>query len=187
MVEMLFDTPWWLPTILVVAGILAFLSGNRRQDKQIMYGGLAVLLLGIAVALLSYFIDTAREKAVRRTRDLVAAANARDWNRFRSLLDPQTSVYGLRGPDVIAAVAGATAERYRLGQSRITGTEVDQTGTVITVSIRVLSDISGHPVVSDWQLQFQDFGQGWKLYDVRALSNDQIPEARIRNALTRER
>ena len=66
----LFDTPWWMIALLLGIGAVLFVIGNRRQDKQIMYGGGVFLLLGIALILLSWLIDTDLEKAEKRVRGI---------------------------------------------------------------------------------------------------------------------
>jgi hypothetical protein len=181
--QLLFDAPWWLPTAIIALGVYVFVLGNRRQEKRVMYVGVALALLGVSVAVTSYLVETDRERAVRRTRELVAAADHRDWNAFRSLIDPKTSLYGLRGPDAITDAARAGVERINVTNIHITGLDVEKNDTDITISIRVLSDISGNSSLTDWQLRYQDFGHGWELYSVQALSNQQIPEDRIKNEI----
>ena len=183
--ELLFETPWWLPTLIIALGAFVFVAGNRRQEKRIIYPGLGLALLGIAVALLSYFVETDKERSVRRTRELVAAVDHRDWPKFRSLIDPKSSVYGIRGPEAITQAVQLGAERYNVANLHITGLDVDKADTIITVTIRVLSDQTGGSGISDSQLQYQDFGDGWQLYEVKALTNQQISEERIRREISR--
>jgi hypothetical protein len=185
--DLLFDTPWWLPVAIVAVGVFVFVRGNRRQKKGVLFGGLGVAVLGVVVALVSYFVDTAKEQAARRASELVGSVNTRDWPKFTALLDRQTNVYGVRGPDAITLIARTVSERNRLGISRITGMEVKQADpTFITVDMRVLSDIAGTSVISDWQLQFERLSQGWVLKEVRALSNQQIREERIKSEISRQ-
>lgn len=184
MTELLFDAPWWLLLAIVGTGAYVAYDGNRKQEKQLFHAGLAILLLGILLAAVSYVVDTDRETAIKRTRGLVAAVNARDWNGFRALLDPQTSIYGFRGPDSITRTAQTAAERYRVSAVRITGTDVQRSTGVITIAIRVYSESGVGSLLTDWQFQYQDFGQGWVLHSIRALSNEQIPEDRISRELS---
>src|SRR5437764_8169317 len=88
--DLLFDTPLWLLGLLVIVGAALFWSGNNRRDKTLKLVGLAVLLAGVVLGVLSYFIDTDKERAVRQTRQIVAAADRRDWDAFGRLLDPRT-------------------------------------------------------------------------------------------------
>lgn len=185
--EMLFDTPWWLPLALIGVGVAVFISGNRRQEKSTLRGGLALMLLGVAVALVSYFIDTPRENAVGRTRGLVAAVNARDWQQFRQLIDPQTTVLAFKGPQAITDAVQSAAENNNVTGLRITGTDVQQAGAEITVSIRVLSEQRGVPGASDWRLIFLKSESGLVLYKVEPLSKPDFDAERVLRELNRGR
>jgi hypothetical protein len=125
----------------------------------------------------SYLVDTDTEKAIKRTKGLVQAVNQRDWTAFRSLIDPQTVVFAFKGPDAITTAARAAAERNNVGNLRIIGTDVQQAQTVINVNIRVLSEQLGTSAVTDWQLQFQDFGRGWELFRVQLLPGTRARQA----------
>lgn len=182
--RLLFETPWWLPTSLIGLGIAIFLAGNRRQEKRIIITGIVLVLLGISNALVSYFVMTDTEKVVARTKQLVASVSHRDWDTFRSLLDPQTSLDGYHNRDQLAAGAKATAERIGLKSVRITGFDTEQRDTLIIVDIRAYSeqDAAG-PIMTDWQLQWQNFGNGWLLYSIQPLANEQVNQQDIERRL----
>jgi phosphate/sulfate permease len=182
--QLLFETPWWLPTSLIGVGIIIFLAGNRRQEKKILIIGIVLVLLGITNALVSYFVMTDMEKVVARTKQLVASVNARDWNTFSSLLDPQTSLDGYHNRDQLVAGAKLTADRIGLKSVRITGYDTEKHDTLIIVNIRALSeqDVAG-ATVTDWQLQWQNFGNGWLLYNIQPLTNAQVHEEDIEKRL----
>ncbi len=181
--QLFFDAPWWLPTAIIALGVYVFVLGNRRQEKRVMYVGVALALLGVSVAIGSYLVETDRERAERRTRELVVAADKRDWNKFKSLIDPRTTLYVLKGPDAITDAARAGVERFNVSNIRITGMDLEQNDTDITVTVRVLAEISGNSSLTDWQLRYQDLGRGWELFSVQALSNQQISEDRIKNEI----
>jgi hypothetical protein len=166
MSEFLFDTPWWFPLTILAIGLYVFVTGNRRQERRVMLAGGGIVLLAAAIMGLSYMVETNREMAVNRTHGLVAAVNARDWIRFKNLLDPETAFANWRGADEITDAAKTAADRYQIGKIRISGTEVDEHQTSISVSIRVFSDVYGRTVPSDWLFDYQNRGSGWKLYSV---------------------
>ncbi|HMB95955.1 MAG TPA: hypothetical protein VKK61_07955, partial [Tepidisphaeraceae bacterium] len=60
--QWLFETPWWLPTSFIVVGIVVFLAGNRRQEKNVMRSGIVIALLGVTIALVSWLVETDTEK-----------------------------------------------------------------------------------------------------------------------------
>jgi hypothetical protein len=183
--NLLFQTPWWLPTAFIAVGLFVLWTGNQRQEKRVLRAGLGIALAGASLVLVSYLVDTPREKAERRTYQLVAAASRRDWPAFRKLLDQQTMVYDLRGPDEITNAAKLAAEQYNLGTLRITGKEVRDAGSIINVIIRVLGEIQGQSTLTDWQLQYRNLDQGWVLYDVKANSNETMREEDVRSRLPR--
>ncbi|HVT90339.1 MAG TPA: hypothetical protein VHD56_15915 [Tepidisphaeraceae bacterium] len=185
MSDLLFETPWWLPTFCIVAGVFIWWVGNNRQDNSSKRIGLSVLLAGVLIALVSYLVETPREHAVRRTRELAAAADTHNWTRFQSLLDPQTSFYGITGPEAITKAAQNVSDQYSLRSVKITGLETEKAASIIKVSIRVFTEIGAQSGVSDWQLQYQNLGEGWKLYSVAALTNEQISEEQIRQRIGR--
>lgn len=180
--ELLFQTPWWLPTAFILLGLGVFWTSNNRRQKGGMWGGLAIALIGIAIATTSYLVDTDQEKAVARVKHIVTAVNQKDWTTFRTLIDAQTNVYGLRGPDQITNVVQHASERFNFGNNSITGTTVKQTDTLIEIDIRLFSQGAMNGV-SDWQFNFQDFGRGFELRQIQALaSQDQDPQ-RIASAV----
>lgn len=184
--RLLFETPWWLPTVAIGVGIFVWLTGNRRLERKVMLTGLGIAVFGVAILMVSIAVDTDRERTVKRTKQLVASAAQRDWTRFESLLDPQTSIYSLRGPQQITLAARAAAESINLSAARITGMTVDQADTVITISMRVYSEqFRGSPGMSDWQLEYQNYGQGFVLYSIRVVSSGMVSEDLIRGRLQR--
>lgn len=184
--RLLFETPWWLPTVAIGVGIFVWLTGNRRLERKVMLTGLGIAAFGVAILMVSIAVDTDRERTVKRTKQLLASAAQHDWTKFESLLDPQTTIYSLRGPQQITQAARAAAESINLSAARITGMTVDQADTVITISMRVYSEqFRGSPGMSDWQLEYQNYGQGFVLYSIRVVSSGMINEDLIRGRLQR--
>lgn len=187
MLDILFDTPWWLPTVLIGAGAVVAYTGMQRLEKKVIRGGTAILLLGVLVAMVSYVVDTDTEKAVGRTSRLVSSAGARDWQAFEGLLDPQTTVYTLTGPAEVTAGAREIIERFDVQSVRILGTTITERAGGIDVDIRVYSEQRGMTGVTDWRLEYRKLSGNWVLNNVRALPNEQVSDERIRSAITRER
>src|SRR5205814_8460775 len=147
MTNLLFDTPWWLPTLLAGVGVVLFWNGNRRQEPRVRNAGLLFVLATIALLALSYFVDTDLERATKNTRRLVHDVEQRDWKDFKSILDPSASlsvfnafqVYGSH--DEIVSGAQRGVERYGVKTVRILpGATAEQTGTVITITMTIYSE-----------------------------------------------
>lgn len=186
--DYLFQTPWWLPTIAIGVGGAVLFVGLRTGDKgPVRFGG-ALLVIGLLIAAISYVVETDLEKAVNCTYRLAKSVNDRDWTTFQSLLDPQTSLYDYGNRDIIVALAKQTTEKFDIKKVWVMNPEAEKRGTIILVTVRIFADIAnlpGGPIPSDWQLQWQDFGQGMVLDNIRALSSEVTSEQRIREELNR--
>jgi hypothetical protein len=187
--DLLFDTPLWLLGLLIIVGATLFWSGNNRQDKTLKRLGLAVLLIGILMGAMSYFVDTDKEAAQRRTRQIVTAVDRKDWVALGKLLDPQTHAIIYNNPTDIVEGAKRTADFIGFKGLRIIGTEVEQKDTVINVYLKVLSEQerSGGPVLTNWRFVYQNFGNGWKLDSIEPLRSEQVNPDQIRANLQRVR
>jgi hypothetical protein len=175
--ELLFHSSWWLLACVAAGGVGFFIAGNRRLDKNLERLGLAIFTLAVLLALLRYFFPTARERMEIRTRGIVSAVDHRDWDKLSSLLDEDTAVCGpaqvlKAGRTQIVAATKAAVDVYKLESLNIIGLDSNQTETVITVSIEVLSmhaDTADHPITSSWQFQYQQSGDQWILQKITVL------------------
>lgn len=187
--DLLFDTPWWLPVAIALSGVAMLISGNARQKRPLLLGGLGVVALAAALAIMSWLVDTPLERAVRRTKDIVNAVERRDWPKFQSLLDQRTSFWTFTNRDELVATAKATADRIGLRSIYITGTSQEQLQTLIRVNINVLSDqeiTGGRQAPTSWRFNYQDLGTGkWELTSIEALSNERIPPEQIHRQMVR--
>jgi HAMP domain-containing protein len=176
--DYLFNTPWWLPTTIAVVGAVLAYSANKRQETRLRATGLAVILLAVLLGVVSYFVDTDLEKAVKQTRQLVNAFEEKDWDAFRAGLHPNTSLGVLngltlyRGRDMIATKAREASDRYGFRAVNITSLKSRQDQTLITVTIGIVStqDITAmRPVTSTWEFDYLEAADGWYLNEVRAV------------------
>jgi hypothetical protein len=178
MTELLFDTPWWLPTILAGLGIYLFWSGNRRQESKVRNGGLLLLAAAVGALLLSYFIDTPKETAVKRSRTLVRSVEARDWTTLRANLDPTVSLSVLgfnvlyENRDDLVDAARRGVDQYGVKNVHILSTEAEQTESLISVTMSIMSEqdtTMGRPVPTSWKLEWQRSGNDWTLVRVTCI------------------
>lgn len=172
MTNLLFDTPWWLPVVLAVAGVAMFISGNARQKLAVRNGGIAVLLLTIGLMAMSYFVDTDREMAIQRSRELVAAVDKQDWTRLSSLLDPRSSFNKYGNREELTEGARRSAEQFGLKSASVLTIDAKQTDSLITVDLvgmSVQSATMDRPLNSVWQMDWQKSRDGWVLKEIRLL------------------
>src|SRR4051812_33750736 len=123
--DLLFDTPWWLLTPIGVTGIALLMAGNSRQDRTLIRSGLGVILLGIALAVVSYLVDTPREKVVKGTHALIDAAVARDGQAMANQLHANAVLGGWNRKQIIEG-APVYADRFGLKKATITGMDVKE-------------------------------------------------------------
>lgn len=178
MSDLLFASPWWVPTCIIGVAILLFISGNKRQQPRIRNAGIVVALLAILLIALNYFVETDKEKVARHTRELVAAVQDGNWDKAKSLLSPQvrlgtikTAIYPNR--DSLLKGAQDCVEQYQLKSVTITSLEEKQTQTLITVDLNVwtVQDATmGRPLPSGWQLVWEQTGNDWSLYQITCVS-----------------
>ena len=176
MTELLFDTPWWLPVAIAVAGVVIFISGNRRVEQKIRLAGVAVICLAVLLAAVSYYVDTPRETALRRSKGLVDAFERGDFATMSSILHPDTAVtlHGAeiyRNRDEIMAGAKTAHSKYGFKSVNVLFSNAEQVQTSITVTITVLSEQNAmaSTLNSEWQFDWEQRAEGWSLVEVRAL------------------
>jgi hypothetical protein len=177
--RLLFDAPWWLPTLLAFLGIALFWNGNRRQESKVRNAGLLFVLAAVLVLAVSHFVDTDLEKATKQSKDLVYAVEKRDWTTLGTILDPLTSLtvldsfqlYGTR-PQIVDAAQRAVDE-HGLKNVRILSVTPEQTDTLINITMTIMSEqqaTGGRPITTTWQFEWQQSGDTWALVRIINLS-----------------
>ena len=186
--ELLFHTPWWLPTSIIAAGLIVFLAGNRRTQGSVRTAGMAIMALGVILIVVSWAIDTDVEKVESRSKQLVEAAGHNDWGKVESLLSPNAHFafklgdrhYGDRAELIDAARQASDSTGLR--SAWVASENVEPMGTgLITTGMRVFSDqdkVDGHQIPSDWQLDWQKENGQWVVSEIRLIQvGDVAPEA----------
>ena len=177
MTDLLFQTPWWLPTLIAAAGVVIFVTGNARTETRVRTAGLAAVCLAILLAVVSYFVDTPRETAEKRSRELCYAFEQADWTKLTSILDKSTAVTVLNSTvyasrDQIVPAAKQAHERYGFKSVRVLSTSAEQQDTLITVDLTLLTEQSSAMVqtlTSEWQFIWEKHQGEWVLTEVRAV------------------
>ncbi len=194
MSDLLLDAPWWLPVIVSFVGIALFISGNRRTEARIRNVGLGLLGLAALLVLLVWLVDTPKKIALRETKQLIAAVQAGDWKTFRSLLAKDAGLRVLttrsfyQDADQVTAAAQAGAESVHLRAAHMRSAVAEQTGPNVTVAVNIFTEQEqpGAPVLnSDWQFEFRDTGQGWRISEIRAIKIADLTTDQIERELPR--
>ena len=172
--QLLFETPWWLLTLIAIVAIALLVSGNNRQKNQLKLAGFIVLSLGIVLAAVSFFVDTPREKALKGTRSFVHAVVDRDQAKMRAILHPSATLLGWNKEDIISG-AKQYAEDFNLKDATITQLDADHDDSLVTVNLTVISNHASSKMMYDhinssWQITWMDTGNGWQMKDIRLIS-----------------
>jgi hypothetical protein len=192
MTDLLFDVPWWVPTVLIVVGVALTVSGNRRQIERTRNMGFALIGLAMAWSIMSYLVDTPKEKCQRQTRQFVQSVVDRDWSRFRSLLAPDVefqfkgSGWQIEGRDTLEEDVKKDVESIGLKSVHITGMQAEEDDRGITITIAVWSSQTQtleRPLDSDWEMEWRWSGERWLLHDIRAIQVANLSADQIRASL----
>lgn len=176
--ELLFDTPWWLPAGLILAGVALWVSGNNRRDRALRGMGTTSLVLAVALMVVSYVVQTPVEQAEQSSRMLVRSVVSKDLARIDAILDSQAHVV-VQGGDMLyanrrqitEAIQRAT-DLFGIKSAIITSLTSERQGPFISVAINVLSVQSatmdqGFP--TSWLLEYQQHDDQWKLWRITFL------------------
>ena len=177
MKELLFHTPWWLPTLIATIGVALFIAGNNRQQANIRNSGLGLFLVAVVLCVVSYVVDTDIEQVTDRTEALIGSVEDRDWTKFRSLLDTNTSGLIYHGRDDLTEGAKLAAEKFNVRKARVISRQITATGSLITVAVEAYSeqDMPPGPMRTGWQFDWQERGNEWLLSGIRLVTVNNQP------------
>jgi hypothetical protein len=178
------SAPWWILAVAAAGGVVLFYIGNRRLDKALQRAGIALTLLAILIGVFRFTFPSPRERLETRTRNIVKAVNQRDWLALKTLLDPNTTVGtpqrqipaferpSVAGRDLIVSISQRAVDVWGVKNVWVTGTESQQTETLITVALEVFSSQTStqdRPVSSSWQFDYEQSGNQWVLNRITLL------------------
>ncbi|MDB5299827.1 MAG: hypothetical protein JWO87_1490 [Phycisphaerales bacterium] len=178
MSDLLFDVSWWIPTLLAVIGIALTLRGNASQKSNVRTAGLAVFALAVGWFLLSFVVDTDKEKAQNGTKVLLQSIVEGNWPKFQAMLTPQASVTvqgqstGITGAEEVMRMAKAGAETIHLTGASVRSSEAEQDGSSIQVKAQIVSieEFPQAPTMpSTWQFTWENTPAGWRVREIRLL------------------
>ena len=176
--DLLFDTPWWILVLLIAGGGYVWYLGNGRMDKTIKLVGLAAILAGVVLIVLSAMVATPKEEVATKTKLIVRAFVDRDWSKLKSLVPERVSVdqiYNNRSQ--LIAGGRKTVDVIGLKDASITSMDVTQNDTVITATLTILSTQEAtldRPTPTNWRFDWENLGNGWILDRIEPLEGRQV-------------
>jgi predicted PurR-regulated permease PerM len=189
--EFVLHPPLWAAVFLVIVGFAVFVIATRRLDRTLGRVGIGLLLLGILAGIVGWFFPSERAQMETRTRDMVAAINASDWQKLQTFIDLQTTLATpsqsiISGKGNITNLTKHVCRTFGVKSVSVYRISSIRTETLITVTVGVYSeqDISqGRPIFSNLQLDFAQNGNDWVLQTITILSVDQRSGDEIANHL----
>ena len=177
MSDLLFNTPWWLPTVIVAAGVALWVNGNNRSLDSLKRLGLGIAGVGLLLAIVSYFVDTDREKVTDQSSRLVQSVVSQDWATVESLLHPKVivSVGGSRfavNRDAVMELTKRRTGEIGVRSAFITSNVPERRPPMLTSSLRVFAELdklAGQQVPSDWQIDWEKSEGRWVATELRAV------------------
>ncbi len=163
--DYLCETPWWLLGGLLVLGGVLFWTGRTRAEKRVMYGGVGAIVLAIILGVVSWVLDSPREKAIRNTRALVAAVVRSDEAAMRALLHERISTPYIAGRDAVIKRARELVNSHGVTDASVLGIDGQQEGKRVAITMRLAVVIGGMTVPSDWELRWEEVNGQWVLRD----------------------
>jgi hypothetical protein len=151
-----------------------------------------LLALAVGWSVMSYLVDTNKEKCQKQTRQFVQAVVDRDWMVFDALLDPEVdfrfkdSSWSIVGRDALDNALKADMGHIGLKTAHITHMVASESTGTVTVAITVWSTQTStmeQPLDSEWEMDWERNGGRWLLHEVRAIRVSQMTPDEIRAAL----
>ena len=162
----IYETPWWLPTGIALLGIILFITGNNRLEKRLRLAGIIVIAFAVLLALVSFFLDSDREKVIKRTNALVDAIEARQWDRMATYLHPNVTVAVFNGRDAVVKAAQNAAEASNLKQVRVVSLDATVLPDHIRATLRVNTTLRDGTGLTDWALEWEETAAGWVVRNI---------------------
>src|SRR5688572_4766263 len=131
MTDLLFDTPWWLPAGIAAAGVVLFISGNKRQETRVRLAGVIAVALAALLMGVSYLVDTDPGAKANDSKPRVVTSEPQTRNNVESLILPNVSTpyktaTSYNDRDGIIRTAREAAARYNFMSLDVVSSEVQQ-------------------------------------------------------------
>jgi hypothetical protein len=190
--DLLFNVPWWIPAVLVIAGVILWVSGNRRQHDRMRTIGWTLMLLAVAWATVSYLVDTPKEKCLKLTREFIQSVVDRKWSTLNSLMEPDAdftfvgSSWRIDGRQAIDEAVKPDVDQIGLKGAHATSTEATEQDDAVVVRCTIWSEQEmsmGRPLDSTWEFEWRQTGGGWMLHEIRGIQVANISPDELRGTL----
>ncbi len=185
MYELIANPPWYVPTILAAVAVIFLMQGNNRQNKRLKYAGLGCAIAAATVYGVSHFLESPYEKVTRKTEELAAAVDGRDWEKFAALLDPKVKFYVYNGKETLRAGAEKSADAVGVKNISLSNLTIkDEPGAYI-VDFTAAADIGemGRRMPTNWRFHWG--ANDYLLYRIDFVPSEQVREDAVFSRMVR--
>jgi hypothetical protein len=164
MYDLLFSPPWYLLSLVTIVGLVIAYLSNKRLDTRTRNMGLRIVAVAIVWFITGWLVETPKEAADAGMHRMVKAVVAADQQAMRRELAPEVAL-GSLGRDEVVAFLASVSEEWGLKSITITGLDMEERGTEVVATLRVISQhdaakLSGIPALrSDFQVIFANHPQ----------------------------
>ncbi|MFT3788216.1 MAG: hypothetical protein QM770_18940 [Tepidisphaeraceae bacterium] len=181
MTDFFFDLPLWVPIALLAAAVAVFVYGNNRGDRRLRLASGGILALTAALVAISWHFETLQEKCYTRTKSIVNAVSAKQWDTVRDLMNESTRCVGLKGRDQIASTGKALAEEWGL-KSAIVLASSPQPGApgMMDMQVSVLHEFTRVSIPrTTWVFRYEKRVDGIELTSIDPVNEPGTPVGEI--------
>ncbi len=174
---LLFESPWAVMIVCLVAALILFMSGQRRQKTGLLIAGFVAVAIAGGVYLLSNLVTTDREQLMTNTRNLVQATAPLDSAVLNRLVDLNAVVTGPNGGvwvnagDVLPRLNSVANRRAIASQSIRYLDAIAHEGNwgESVVTVHTEAGTGSGQVNTGWRLRWERNGDdgAWRVVDIR--------------------
>lgn len=189
MPEWISNPPWTVLGGLAVAGVLLLFYAVTQALKKLLKVGLLLLAAAVVWFVVGRLVESGPERAVRDTKQIITAADRRDWTTFKSLLDPKVKFAFFGDRDTLAKGVKATMERQDVKNVTATDFDVKEEPGGYTVTFAAYADIGAisQRAPTNWKFFWAKTadGKGELLYRIEVLRVGQFDADTVTSRLVR--
>lgn len=151
----LFEMPWWLAAVAIVAAVAVLVVGLLKGNRNLRRIGAVSIVLAVAWLGAGMLVVTPREQAIEATHAIVTAYDAEDWTTLKSHINEFT-----RFDDYLVGEQIVTAAQQTRGSLNQEGAAISDITAVqdpagVRVRVTVTSRHAGPIPRLDTLFQFQ--------------------------------
>ena len=185
MYEMIANPPWYVPTIFAAVAVIFLMQGNNRQSKRLKHAGLGCAIAAVLVYAVSHFLESPHEKVARKTEELAAAVDSRDWGKFAALLDPKVKFFVYNGKETLRTGAEKSAESVGVKNISVSNLTIKEEPGAYIVDFTASADIGelGRRMPTNWRFHWGE--NDYLLYRIDYVPNEQVREDAVFSRMVR--